>query len=74
MDSWDNEKFLVYVDDKAVFDKNYQVAQGENLCNNVNGWNTLREDVDVKLAHINPTLVVVMTSNLDEHADNVTLI
>jgi hypothetical protein len=30
----------------------------------------LREDIDVKVAHINPTLVVVMTSTLDEHADN----
>jgi hypothetical protein len=44
------------------------------LCNNVANWNTFREDVDIKVAHINPTLIVVLTSNLDEHADNVNLI
>ncbi len=71
MDSWDNEKFFTYIDDKLVFDKNYQVGQGDNLCNNVNGWNTFREDVDIKVAHTNPTVVVVLTSNLDEHANNV---
>ena len=69
-----NSKIFNHKLKQMILNKNYQVAQGENLCNNVNGWNTLREDVDVKLAHINPTLVVVMTSNLDEHADNVTLI
>lgn len=36
----------------------------------MNGWNTFREDVDIKIAHTNPTLVIVLTSSLDEHADN----
>jgi hypothetical protein len=34
IDSWDNEKFLMYFDGEPVFSESYQWSQGTDLCGN----------------------------------------
>lgn len=65
LDSWDNEKFYVYVDDKLVFDKAYGPREGEQLCGVGGDWREVRENIDITINHNGPSATVVFTSTLD---------
>lgn len=67
IDSWDGEKFLVYVDGKVMAESSFSYSQGTGQCGNANyNWNDDVLIFNIKdIPHNGPNINVVITSTLD---------
>lgn len=70
IDNWENAAFLVYVDDKLVFNREYKGSDGKKLCGNSNPEvGTLADNIVIDLDHNSPTATVVLTSSLSGESE-----
>jgi hypothetical protein len=74
IDSWDNELFLLFVDNDSIFTvENYSV--GRAICGAVGNawgaWNEYNRIVSFVSKHTTKLVTIVLTSNLDEDANSV---
>lgn len=67
--SWDNERVYIWADDDILFEKPYAAALGTPLCENA-AQKVYIEKLDLKFAHRNPTITIVILTNLNEAASN----
>ncbi|CAD8105868.1 unnamed protein product [Paramecium primaurelia] len=73
IDSWDDEKFQVFVDGKVVFERSFGFSTpGQaKICGAPQStWMTYFFNVDVIIEHTNPTANIVLSSTLDQGADD----
>lgn len=70
IDSWDNESMYVLVDGH-LWQAKWNYSEGSNLCGAANDWKEAFYNIEIIVPHNNPTVSIVMTSNLDEDALNV---
>lgn len=59
------------MDDQLVWSRKFGVTEGDDKCGNAKWKNDLPVKLDLKLKHTGPTAAVVITTNLNEDADNV---
>jgi hypothetical protein len=51
VDSWDNERFQVLLDDIEVFGRVFQYTEGDDICGVRNSWHDKFFEVDVIVPH-----------------------
>lgn len=72
IDSWDNEDAFIFIDDQLVWSRKFRYNEGEaQKCGQGGDWKEMVLNLDLNVKHTGPTAVVVITSNLNEAADNV---
>ncbi|CAK64683.1 unnamed protein product (macronuclear) [Paramecium tetraurelia] len=71
IDSWDNEEGYIFVDDQLVWSRKFQYNEGDGQkCGQGGDWKEMLVNLNLNIKHTGPTAVVVITSNLNEAADN----
>jgi hypothetical protein len=70
IDSWDGEQALLYIAGKQVWNKVGQYSAGSSVCGVMNGWLEEKWPVDVTLSHVAASTVVVVSSTLNQTAND----
>ena len=69
IDSWDDERGIVLVDDREIWSRAFSVGDGSQHCGQVNGWDERDVRVGpVTVVHSADTLTLRVTSTLNQDA------
>lgn len=71
IDSWDNHDFFLYADGVDIYKNRYHYTTGTQQCGTDHPYYMEQiTTIDQVFEHRSENLVILMTSNLDENADN----